>query len=565
MKKLLLLSLAHCIVMISAVAGEANGNVLFAPDFLRDVKQNAHLSVAESDGIPELIVTRKEAGSVYADFPVDTELIAGKKIVLSGDVAYENISKVPHSWQGVKLMLVLTKANGQLDYLQPIAGTGSAPYHRLGREIVVPPDIRKANIALGLKDASGIVRFRNVRLTGPSGVVVRNWVLDGYIDRENAIYRPEETMQFFFRLSGKGNAPAGTLRITRRGEDRRQETKHIPIRCSETVAYRTSLAQPGFVMVRAELLDGNGIPMKNIEYGLGAGVLPERLQQAVAEPEDFDAFWAEKLADLAKTPVKVLEKKPVRKNSFADLFDVKIACTGGRPVSGYLSIPRNAKAKSLPLEVCFDGYSVQSATEVSRPGMLILSINPHGIENGREKSYYQALAQGELKHYGFRDAENQSRDTSYFLGMLLRSVRAVEFATTLPEWNGKDLTLSGSSQGGLQAIAATALTQKATSCQVKIPWFCDLGMTQPGRVRGWLPKYTPALGYFDTVNFASRIHCPVSVMGGLSDYVCPPSGVQVLYNHLKGPAELKMVQGLNHAFYAGFRGRKNNAVGIFHK
>ena len=53
-----------------------------------------------------------------------------------------------------------------------------------------------------------------------------------------------------------------------------------------------------------------------------------------------------------------------------------------------------------------------------------------------------------------------------------------------------------------------------------------------------------------------RVRCPVKITAGLSDWVCPPSGVWVLYNNLPGPAELTKLQGLDHAVYPGYNGAK---------
>ena len=100
------------------------------------------------------------------------------------------------------------------------------------------------------------------------------------------------------------------------------------------------------------------------------------------------------------------------------------------------------------------------------------------------------------------------------------------------------------------------LTPDATNCRISIPWLCDLGGVTRGRIRGWRPDWRPGLGYYDTVHFAARITCPVQITAGLSDWTCPPSGVQVLYNQLKGRKELTFYQGLEHGAYFGYDQKK---------
>ena len=191
------------------------------------------------------------------------------------------------------------------------------------------------------------------------------------------------------------------------------------------------------------------------------------------------------------------------------------------------------------------GYGVASATPSSSPGMLTLSINVHGIENGREAEYYKSQ---NLTNYGFNSGENARPETSYFLGMILRVLRSLELLKTQPEWNGQDLVVSGGSQGGFQAIAGAALDQDVTQCLAHIPWLCDLGGPTAGRLKGWRPDYTKGLGYFDAVNMAKRVACEISISAGLGDYVCPPSGVTVLYNNLKSQKRLELIQGKTHQF-----------------
>ena len=79
---------------------------------------------------------------------------------------------------------------------------------------------------------------------------------------------------------------------------------------------------------------------------------------------------------------------------------------------------------------------------------------------------------------------------------------------------------------------STATLPNATAHK---PWCCDLGGIRLNRLRGWRPDFTDALGYYDPVNMAKRIHCKTSITSGLGDYVCPPSGVSVLYNNIKAP------------------------------
>ena len=177
----------------------------------------------------------------------------------------------------------------------------------------------------------------------------------------------------------------------------------------------------------------------------------------------------------------------------------------------------------------------------------MLSVNAHGFLNGQPREYYENLKNGELKGYAFNEKENQDPETTYFNGMMLRLIRSLEYVKSLPEWNGKDLTVEGHSQGGMQAAIAAGLDKDVTMAIPNQPWMCDMGGAAMGHLRGnWHIKPTPALFYYDPVFHIRRYDGRLKVLAGLGDYVCPPSGMAALYNNAKGPKEIVYTQGAGH-------------------
>ncbi len=377
----------------------------------------------------------------------------------------------------------------------------------------------------------------------------------GTTDKETALYQPGETMLFSVRVLEDGKPVAGkNLKWTRTGDDAKTETGTAVSSASGPLALSTSLDVPGFVRIEVALVDEAGKPVmdaqnKPIRFDGGAGVDVEKLD-GVPEPADFDAFWARQKARLAEVPMKFTLTEVASPDPAFTVYDVKIDCAGGKPVSGYFTKPRNAASNSLKAHATYNGYGVASAAIRCEKDTLMLNINAHGIENGKDPDFYKNLKEGELKGYAFNNDENAKPETAYFNGMILRVLRALEFLKSQPEWNGKDLLVSGGSQGGFQSLAAAALDKDVTRCDTFIPWCCDLGGITLGRLRGWRPDDAPGLAYYDGANMAKRITCPVTIVAGLGDYTCPPSGICVLYNNLKSAASrrLEFIQGKTHAY-----------------
>ncbi len=558
MKRIRMAGLMFLLGMALAAGGAEK--VLFTADFLRQVKPTSTRTVTEENGVQVLTVQAKTKAGNKVSIPLDPTLLSGKSVVFSAEVEQENVSAPPKPWNGVKVMLSLVYADGKLNYPQAPNAAGTLPWQTRSFSIRLPK-LKAAQLVLGLEQVSGTVRFRNVRVVEAAIADYSQYQVTGTANRADAAYRPGEEMVFSFRILRQGREIPGRLRIVRSSDDGRTETFEREVKAGQPCEVRASLNQPGFVMVKAMLLDPSGMPAwrnngRNVQYGLAGGVGAETLKQGVPEPADFDAYWSRAKEQLAAVPLRELERKVLKETAVSTIYDVKVACAGNRPVSGYLSIPKGAKPGSLPLRIYFDGYSVRSAQVRESPKAICFFVNAHGIENNRDAAYYKALEQGELQHYGFRDEENQKPESCYFNNMILRDLRALEYARSLPEWNRKEIYLIGGSQGAFQTVAVAGLSEGITSCDISIPWFCDLGGVKIGRVRGWRPEYAPGLGYFDTVNFARRVKCPVKITAGLSDWVCPPSGVWVLYNNLPGPAELTMLQGLDHAVYPGYNRAK---------
>ena len=390
-------------------------------------------------------------------------------------------------------------------------------------------------------------------------------------NRRDAIYKAGEKIIFTVKLTEDGKYAADKFIQYRLYHDDKVMKKD-KVSAAEALKIETSSDKPGWVHILVVAKDGANKnitqPVKvkgketeqTLKGGIGAMIEPEKLQPFLKEPEDFDAFWNKVKAELAAVPMKELERVPVR-NAKVQVYDVKIACAGEKPVSGCLSMPKDAKPKSCPAIVSFHGAGVASSGGQIRwaaQGLIALDINAHGIVNGKPKKFYDDLR----RNYYFKTLDRDrpkyyahwyktDREKFYFKGMYMRVMRALEYVKSLPEWDGKHLIVTGNSQGGAQVLAACALDHDITFARAGVPAMCDHSGCLAGRRSGWPrlysekehrenPDYAKCASYYDGAYFARRIKCPIWICTGFMDATCPPTSVFAAFNSLPAGIEKHM-------------------------
>ena len=354
------------------------------------------------------------------------------------------------------------------------------------------------------------------------------------------------SVKFSGKISSGDDVPAGTKVLYEEFVNGIRK-RHGFIKFDEEITLTYKMAAPGWYMAKVSMVDNGGRPVviPGRESGESRGVLiaPEKIPSSLEKPADFDEFWDSRRKLLDKVPVKEWTRREIkeRSNDNYAVYEVKVACAGSMPMTGILTIPRNAKERSLPAFVFFQGAGVATAVPFGGLGKdaITLMVNAHGIDNLREKSYYSDLQKGKLS--GYPHFNKDDREKIYFHDMFLRVMRALDYVKTLPEWNGKVLVVRGGSQGGAQAIVAAAMDKQVTMLIAEVPAMCDHNgfFAKPARRCGWpvfygfdrkMPQVMQTVSYYDMVNFASRVHCETFITAGLTDMISVPVGVVCAYN-----------------------------------
>jgi cephalosporin-C deacetylase len=298
---------------------------------------------------------------------------------------------------------------------------------------------------------------------------------------------------------------------------------------------------------------------KEIVAHCGAAFAPDQIKASAPPPDDFDAFWKAKIAELDAIPMSAnLEPIDVGDKTI-EYYKITLANVQGRKIYGQIAKPAGKQDLPALLQVQWAGvYPLHRDWVIgyARQGWLAMNIMAHDLPIDEPAAFYQEQSSKTLGDYP--GLGNDDRDTSYFLPMFLSCRRAVDYLTQHPDWNKHALVVHGGSQGGYQAIVTAGLHPAVTALAANVPAGCDHTGKAAGRAPGWPnwasrtwqkkdeQKMLTASRYFDAMNFATRAKCPALVGVGLADTACPAEGVIATCNQLKGEKQIILMPSADH-------------------
>ncbi len=296
-----------------------------------------------------------------------------------------------------------------------------------------------------------------------------------------------------------------------------------------------------------------------------AGFRPDLIKPTTTDPNDFDKFWNDGKAELAKLPIdSKIEPLPSYSTPNVDVFHVSFQNVGSgisksSRIYGILATPKttNPNAK-FPALLSVPGAGVRpyrGMIALAEKGIITLQIGIHGISVILDQSVYDNLAAGSLNRYMVYNIDN--KDTNYYRRVFLGAVRANDFLVSLPNFDGKNLGVIGGSQGGALAISTAALDNRVKALVASYPALSDLTGYIYGRAGGWhhifrskenqTKEKIETSKYYDTVNFARRLKIPGIYSWGFNDETCPPTSIYSAYNVISSPKTLLLGLEMGHA------------------
>ena len=267
---------------------------------------------------------------------------------------------------------------------------------------------------------------------------------------------------------------------------------------------------------------------------------------SAVRPDDFDTFWDTLLAEAASIPLNpTLTHIPMRSTAEVDVYEIGYDSLDGVRIAGWYCVPKESYIPPpYPALLIVPGYISEPTLPKSwaKLGYAAVGVAPRGKlrSNAQFNPGYPGLLVNNII----------DRNTYSYRGFYIDAARAVDFVLTRPEVDTSRIGVHGSSQGGALTITTAALRSDVITCGAAgAPYLCgfmdaaSLTDSYPyEEMNEYLrlhPEREPAmretLNYFDGINFAPRIKCPILVYVGEADDVCPPETGYAFYNALTCP------------------------------
>ena len=277
----------------------------------------------------------------------------------------------------------------------------------------------------------------------------------------------------------------------------------------------------------------------------------------MARPDDLWQFWDDAKAELARVPADA-ERTPAPEHSsdFALAYHVSLRSVGDTPIKGWLVAPPVPDGARLAGLLWLPGYGglgeVDLAIQWAHRGFVTLMLLPRG--QGPEP--FPDGAEGKIVS-GITDPAEYA-----YRSVFLDCLRGFEFLQSQPDVHPHRVAIGGGSQGGGLALATAALTDgRAAAVAAHVPFLCGYEWVlrhqiDSGPYTGLkeFVEENPAiletagetLQYFDPVNLAEQIACPVYLSSGGKDAVCPPPTIRMVFDSLPGVKALHHDPDLSH-------------------
>ena len=472
------------------------------------------------------------------------------------------------------------------------------------------------NNLYGLEIRDDLIEYENPEMACGSYFKIESFIYEGgeLVKRLPTEFLAGETARVVATLySHESGAPISAKKISLTGcTDDGEEIKKTFTDCS-SFGFDLTLSRPGGLKFKIIVLDDNDKPLLGAELGYGGIVFSRKeITTTHRPPKDLKEFWSKKIDELllvnpletypdaytgkVQTRYNISERNFYRlikvDTAYAEklkslgqpypsaedieafnIYEVNLKAPGPCPATAYVSVPKGAEKKSLPIHFIYDGYGVHMSAPVCVNEQISVHATHHGYELAQNTDYYKDLFATVCGHYcrGNGEVNSDCNDIHdcYPLYIMLRNLQMLRFLTSEKlssgiellheKWNG-NVTMYGGSMGGYQTVCVGALAAilrdkvggfSLTKLDAPSPAFGNVAGSTDKRVTSTFFVYSEGADYFDTAILATLLDTKTNIpRASLGDEACPVTTMTAIYNSIPKEfrGEIRYIQNSSHGY-----------------
>lgn len=266
----------------------------------------------------------------------------------------------------------------------------------------------------------------------------------------------------------------------------------------------------------------------------------------LTKKDDFDFFWDTTLKQAKDVPLQPARHEVHYPSKYVRVYDISFNGMDKTRIHGWLIVPAFLNRESFPCLIHYHGFTGNrgEASDFMHwitLGMAVLSVDIRDQGGATGSSY--AYSHGYVKNVVSKGIHNKWE--YYFRYVYMDCLRAIDYACEQKEINPAQIVIEGGSQGGGIGMAVVALDNRPKLAMVDVPSNSNLVSRVEGNhgAFGAITEYLNMhpdqtdfvfdnLSYFDTMNFADRISCPVLASVALKDETCPAQMYFATFNRI---------------------------------
>lgn len=329
------------------------------------------------------------------------------------------------------------------------------------------------------------------------------------------------------------------------------------------------MKEPGFKTLTVTVKT----PEKEYSNYINIAFTPSAIQPTTRLPKDFERFWKQSIAKAREIALEpVFTPRPELNTPHCDVYEVRYQnMAKGQYMYGTLCVPKGVNptdtmaTRRYPAVIEWPGAGVKphpGATNFfPERGVITLEMGINGIPVNMPQQVYTDLRANALHDYN--TIHQDDREQYYYRKVYIGTVKAVDLLCSMACVDADRIGCFGGSQGGALTVVNAALDPRIKAAAAAYPALAELAGYYHGRVGGW-PRFfrdrpqadskrqiqradavdalveqkVKAGEYYDVVNFARFVKCPVWMQIGYNDQVCCPTSTYAVYNTLTCPKTL---------------------------